>query len=188
MMPHASHQTMLLQHQAGLCLLASIAALLHVHVLASQDMLGTQIMVLVRQRPILRQYLLCRQGLHNQRRNLTADRSSHIDQATLHGTAASMPHMTSWSTISAAAHSYTQCTFRGSPKAKSFQLLQQGTSIAGVGTSADRREADLILLLMVHVGLQSGSHGRHMMLRYRQVHHVLVSWAPAAHPQLIKYA
>ena len=70
MMPHASHQTMLRQQQAGLCLLASIVALLHVHVLAGQDMLGTQIMVLVRQRPILRQYLLCGQGLRNQRRNL----------------------------------------------------------------------------------------------------------------------
>ena len=44
----ASHQTMLRQQQAGLRLLAGIVALLHVHVLAGQDMLGTQIMVLIR--------------------------------------------------------------------------------------------------------------------------------------------
>ena len=66
-MLRTSYQTMLRQQQAGLCLLAGIVALLHVHVLAGQDMLGTQIMVLVRQRPILRQYLLCAQGLRNHR-------------------------------------------------------------------------------------------------------------------------
>ena len=60
--------------------------------------------------------------------------------------------------------------------------------MGGVGTSTDGWEADLILLLVVHVGLQSSSHGRHMVLRYRQVHHVLVSSAPAAHPQLVKSA
>ena len=65
--PDASYQTMLRPQHTGLCLLASIAALLHMHVLAGQDMLGIQIVVLVRQRPILRQYLLCRQGLRNQR-------------------------------------------------------------------------------------------------------------------------
>ena len=67
---NASYQTVLRQQQASLCLLASIVALLHVHVLAGQDMLGTQIMVLVRHRPILRQYLLCGQGLRNKTRIL----------------------------------------------------------------------------------------------------------------------
>ena len=38
---NASYQTVLREQQASLCLLTSIVALLHVHVLAGQDMLGT---------------------------------------------------------------------------------------------------------------------------------------------------
>ena len=99
-----------------------------------------------------------------------------------------MHHMISWRTNSTAAHSHTQCTSTESLEAKSSEQIRQGTAIAGDGMKADGWKADLILLLVVHVGLQSSSHGRHMMLRYRQVHHVLVSGAPAAHPQLIKHA
>ena len=68
--PSCISSDMLRQQKANLCLLASIVTLLHVHVLAGQDVLGTQLMVLIRQCPILRQYLLCGQGLRNHRHSL----------------------------------------------------------------------------------------------------------------------
>ncbi len=40
-------------------------------------------------------------------------------------------------------------------------------------------ETHLVLLLVMDVRLQSRSHCCHVVLRRRQVHHVLVAWAPA---------